>query len=809
MQKLNFKMFVPHLVAIVVFLSITFAYFSPLLDGKRVSQSDMNQYLGMSKEITDFKEKTGEQTLWTNSMFGGMPAYLISVEYSANLVRYANLIMNLGLEKPANYLFISLIGFYILLLIFGVNPWLAIGGAIAYSFSSYFFIIEAVGHNTKALALAYMPPIIGGVVLAYRKKIIAGSAIAGLFLALQLLANHFQITYYTLLIVLVFILFFFYKSIIEKAISKFFKSSAVLAITILLAFSTNITSLWLVYEYGKESMRGKSELTEDQQNKTGGLDKDYATAWSYGISESWTLLVPNFMGGASIGEVGKNSATFKALKDNGVPNTDAICKQLPLYWGDQPGTSGPVYVGAIIFFLFIFGLFYVKGYIKWWLLTATIFALFLSWGRNFMFFTDLFLDYFPGYDKFRTVSMILIIIEFAMPLLGILALKQFIENSDDKARFMKAFKIAIASVGGILLIFAVMPGMFFNFSAASDAQLISNGWPEFLVNAIKEDRKSMLTSDAFRSLIFILLFAGAMLAFYFKKLSVKYVYISLALLLIFDMWTVNKRYLNNDNFTAKREATTPFKPTQADIQILQDKDPDFRVLNLSVSTFNDASTSYFHKSIGGYHGAKMKRYQEIIEKQISKNNMSVLNMLNTKYFIVPTKDQGAVVQKNYGALGNAWFVSNYKLVENADSEIVALDNFNPAETLIVDKRFENKVKGFVPKIDSTAIISLTDYKPNHLTYKSKSSIEQLTAFSEIYYNSGKGWNSYIDGKAIEHFRANYVLRAMKIPAGEHTVEFKFEPSAYATGETISFASSALLVLMCIGAIVMELKAKKD
>lgn len=809
MQKLNFKMFVPHLVAIVIFLSLTFAYFSPLLDGKRVSQSDMNQYLGMSKEITDFKEKTGEQTLWTNSMFGGMPAYLISVEYSANLVRYANLIMNLGLEKPANYLFISLIGFYILLLIFGVNPWLAIGGAIAYSFSSYFFIIEAVGHNTKALALAYMPPIIGGVVLAYRKKIIAGSAIAGLFLALQLLANHFQITYYTLLIVLVFILFFFYKSIIEKAYYKFFKSSAVLAITILLAFSTNITSLWLVYEYGKESMRGKSELTEDQHNKTGGLDKDYATAWSYGISESWTLLIPNFMGGASIGEVGKNSATFKALKDNGVPNTDAICKQLPLYWGDQPGTSGPVYVGAIIFFLFIFGLFYVKGYIKWWLLTATIFALFLSWGRNFMFFTDLFLDYFPGYDKFRTVSMILIIIEFAMPLLGILALKQFIENSEDKARFMKAFKIAIASVGGILLIFAVMPGMFFNFSAASDAQLISNGWPEFLVNAIKEDRQSMLTSDAFRSLIFILLFAGAMLAFYFKKLSVKYVYISLALLLIFDMWTVNKRYLNNDNFTAKREATTPFKPTQADIQILQDKDPDFRVLNLSVSTFNDASTSYFHKSIGGYHGAKMKRYQEIIEKQISKNNMSVLNMLNTKYFIVPTKDQGAVVQRNYGALGNAWFVSNYKLVENADSEIVALDNFNPLETLVVDKRFEKEVNGFVPKRDSTAIISLTDYKPNHLTYKSKSSVEQLTAFSEIYYNSGKGWNAYIDGKAVEHFRANYVLRAMKIPAGEHTVEFKFEPSAYATGETISFASSALLVLMCIGAIVMELKAKKD
>ena len=741
-------------------------------------------------------------------MFGGMPAYLISVEYSANLVRYANHIMNLGLEKPANYLFISLIGFYILLLIFGVNPWLAIGGSIAYAFSSYFFVIEAAGHNTKALALAYMPPIIGGVILAYRKKIIAGASIAGLFLALQLLANHFQITYYTLLIILVFGVFFLYKSIIEKAYLAFIKSSAMVAVALLLAFSTNITSLWLVYEYGKESMRGKSELTSDKDNKTGGLDKDYATAWSYGVSETWTFLIPNFMGGSSQGDAGKNSATYKALKEQGIPNADEISKQLPLYWGDQPYTAGPVYIGAIIFFLFVFGLFYVKGHIKWWLLTVTIFSILLGWGKNFMFFTDLFLDYFPGYDKFRSVSMILIIAEFAMPLLGILALKQFIESVEDKARFMKAFKIAIASVGGILLIFAVMPGMFFSFSAVVDAQLTSSGWPDFLLNAVKEDRKSMLTSDAFRSLIFVLIFAGTMLAFYFKKLSVKYVYIALSVLLLLDMWTVNKRYLNNDNFMAKRDVTTPFKPSQADNQILQDKDPNYRVLNLSVSTFNDASTSYFHKSIGGYHGAKMKRYQELIERQISKNNMSVLNMLNTRYFIVPMKDQAPVVQRNYGALGNAWFVKNYKLVENADSEIVALDKFNPIETLIVDKRFENEVKGFIQNMDSTATISLSEYKPNHLTYKSKSSVEQLTAFSEIYYNSGKGWNAYLDGKPVNHFRANYVLRAMKIPVGEHTIEFKFEPMAYGIGEKISLTSSALLILMCLGAVVLEFKSKK-
>lgn len=807
MKEFKFKTLVPHLVAIIVFLAISFAYFSPILEGKKISQHDMMQYYGMSKEITDFKDKTGEQTLWTNSMFGGMPAYLITVEYTANLVRYANYIMNLGLEKPANYLFISLIGFYILLLIFGVNPWLAIGGAIAYAFSSYFFVIEAAGHNTKALALAYMPPIIGGVILAYRKKIIAGAALMGLFLALQLLANHFQITYYTMLIILVFILFYFYKSIIEKTISNFIKSSAILAVALLLAFSTNITSLWLVYEYGKESMRGKSELTSDKENKTGGLDKDYATAWSYGISETWTFLVPNFMGGASIGEAGKNSAIYKEFKNLGVPNAEAICKQLPLYWGDQPSTSGPVYVGAIVFFLFVFGLFYVKGHIKWWLLTVTIFSILLGWGKNFMFFTDLFLDYFPGYDKFRSVSMILIIAEFAMPLLGVVALKQFIENFEDKARFMKAFKIALGSVGGILLIFALMPGMFFDFNAAIDSQLTSSGWTEPLLNALRDDRRSMLTSDAFRSLIFVLIFAGAMLAYSFKKLNVKYVYIALSVLLLLDMWTVNKRYLNNDNFASKKDVVTPFKPSQADLQILQDKDPDYRVLNLSVSTFNDASTSYFHKSIGGYHGAKMKRYQELIEHQIAKNNMSVLNMLNTRYFIVPTKDQGPMVQRNYGALGNAWFVKNYQLVANADSEIVALDKFDPIETLVVDKRFENEVQGFSPNNDSTATISLTEYKPNHLTYKSKSSAEQLTAFSEIYYNSGKGWNAYLDGQPVNHFRANYVLRAMKIPAGEHTIEFKFEPKAYGIGEKVSFASSAILILMCLGAVVLEFKKK--
>lgn len=808
MKILNLKTLLPHIIAIVAFLGITLAYFPPILEGKKISQHDMMQYYGMSKEIVDFREKTGEEALWTNRMFGGMPAYLITVKYSSNLINHINAFIQFKLEKPANYLFLSLIGFYILLLLFGVNPWLAFAGSIAYAFSSYFFIIEAAGHNTKALALAYMPPIIGGFVYGLRKNIYVGTILMTVFLALQLLANHLQITYYTFLIILVFGIFYLYKSIIEKKLLSLVKKNLIILIGLLIAFSTNITSILLVYEYGKESMRGKSELTDNKENKTSGLDKDYATAWSYGITETWTLLVPNFMGGPSQGELGKNSETYKALKSQSVPNAAEICKQLPLYWGTQPFTAGPVYIGAIIFFMFIFGLIFLRGYLKWWLLAATILSISLAWGKNLMFLTEFFLDYFPGYNKFRSVSMILIIAEFTMPLLAILTIKKIFEAEIDKAKFLKALKISLGIVGGLLMLFAIMPSMFFNFSSDVDNQLISAGWPDFLVNALKDDRKSMLVSDSFRSLIFILLFVGALMATIYKKINIKLFYALFAILLVADMWTVNKRYLNNDNFVSKKEEATPFKPTQADLQILNDKDPNFRVYNLSVSPFNDAGTSYFHNSIGGYHGAKMKRYQELIENHISKNNISVLNMLNTKYYIVPNKEVGPMAQRNMGALGNAWFVESYRLVENADSEIVALNNFDPKVEMIIDKRFSKFVENKTFARDSIATIQLVDYKPNHLTYKSKANSEQLAIFSEIYYNSGKGWNAYIDGQSVEHFRANYVLRAMPIPAGEHTIEYKFEPKNYYLGEKISLIASIVLILSIIAVIVIEIKKKK-
>jgi hypothetical protein len=510
------------------------------------------------------------------------------------------------------------------------------------------------------------------------------------------------------------------------------------------------------------------------------------------------------MGSSSHASLGKKTETFQALKANQVPNAEAICQALPMYWGTQPFTSGPVYVGAIVFFLFVLGLFVVKGSLRWWLLTATILSLLLAWGKNFMFLTDLFLDYFPGYNKFRSVAMILVIAEFAMPLLGIIVVKNIVEENIDLKKFMKYFKIVLGSIIGLLLIFAIMPGMFYDFNAASDAELSSKGWPDFLLDALRIDRKSMFTSDAFRSLIFILLFAVALLALIYKKISKSVFYAIFAILIIADMWPVNKRYLNSDSFVSKSDEAQPFKPTQANNFILKDKDPNFRVLNVAVNTFNDASTSYFHNSIGGYHGAKMKRYQELIEYHISKNNMSVLNMLNTKYFIVPTKDRGPMPQQNYGALGHAWFVNHYRLVQNADSEIMALNKFDPKTEAIVDKRFEAEVKTLSIVEDSLATIELLSYKPNHLTYKSKAKTDQLAIFSEIYYNNGKGWEAYVDGKPVPHFRANYVLRAMKVPAGEHTIEYKFEPKSYYTGEKISLASSVLLIILFVGLIVREL-----
>ncbi|MFH1320669.1 MAG: YfhO family protein, partial [Bacteroidota bacterium] len=847
MKTPEIKTILPHIVAILIFIAITFIYYSPLLEGKKLKQDDIARCKGMSKEVVDFRERTGEDPLWTNSMFSGMPAYHISTIFPNNLFTYIKKVMIFF--GVGSFLFWSLIGFYILLLSFRVDPWLGIAGAIAFSFSSYFFIVVEAGHNSKAAVISYMAPILAGVILSFRGKLILGGAITAFFLAIGLKSNHPQIMYYLFLILLIYGVFELVSAVRNKQLLIFGKEIGVLIVAALLAVGSNITNLWITYDYSIYTTRGKSELSFDKENKTSGLDRDYITAWSYGIPETMTLMIPNFMGGGSQGELSTDSETYKVLKQRGVPNTRQIIKQLPLYWGTQPFISGPVYAGAIVCFLCVLGLFIIKGRVKWWLLTATILSITLAWGENFPFLTDLFIDYLPGYNKFRSVNMILVIAEFTMPLLAILALNNIFKTETlSKVSLQKSLKYSFFIVGGIALLFALLPSLAGDFTGLNDAQLEQNGWP---IDALSNDRKSLLRADAFRSFAFILLTGIVLWLFIEQKLKKQYCYAVIIALFLFDMWPINKRYLNNDNFIARRNVIIPYQPNQANLQILSsemkgnpdiqkvieekiadlqekkretrqapkitrdemtniqftalNEKTDFRVINLTISTFNDASTSYFHKSIGGYHGAKLKRYQELIEFHISRNNMAVLNMLNTKYFIVKGEDNQPIPQKNPGALGNAWFVNEYKIVANADSEITALSGFEPSKTAIVDKRFDKKLAGFIPKTDPLSYIKLTEYQPNYLVYESKTSFEQLAVFSEIYFD--KGWNAYVDGEPTSHFRVNYVLRAMRIPAGEHNIEFKFEPKEYYIGEKISFACSSLLLVVIVGISFLEIRRK--
>jgi len=774
----------PHLIVILLFVGISFAYFSPVMQGKVLDMPDIKHWKGMSKEISDFRESTGQEALWTNSMFSGMPAYQISVRYKANLINYVDKIIKLGMPRPANMLFLYLLGFYLLLLSLRVDYRLSVIGAIAFAFSSYFFIIIMAGHMSKAHAIAYVPMVVAAVLYTYRgRRMLLGGVLTALTVALEINCNHFQITYYLLLILLLIGIVQFVKDLKANNLTSFAKRSGVLVLAALLASGTAITRLSTTMEYGTESTRGKSELTNNLDNKTSGLDKDYATSWSYGIAESFTLLIPDFYGGASQGELTTESETYQELRKR-TSNAKQLIKQLPLYWGDQPFTSGPTYAGSIVMFLFIFGLLFVKSEMRVWILLATIMSIMLAWGKNFMPLTDLFLDYFPGYNKFRAVSMILVIAEFTIPLLGFVALNKFIKSDKSEKEKKKPLQLAFYIVGGLTLLFALMPSMFFDFVGGQDASLEKNGWP---IDALQSDRAGLLSADAWRSFIFIALTFATLWMYLKNKLQSKYVILIVGVLILADMWTVNKRYLNDDHFVRKSKVETPYQPTQADNQILNDKDPNFRVYNQSVSTFNDASTSYFHKSIGGYHGAKLKRYQELIENHIAKGNMAVLNMLNTKYFITP-KGQA---QQNPGTMGNAWFINEINTVANADAEITALNGFNPANTAIVDVRFSEQMIDVLDNVGTS--ITLTEYKPNYLKYNSTSLKNGIAIFSEIYYD--KGWNAYVDGELKPHFRANYVLRGMQIPAGKHVVEFKFEPSTYKTGETISLASSVILLLL--------------
>ncbi len=808
-----------YLIPLIIFVSISILYFSPDMFSKELQQGDITHYIGMSKEAKDFNKSHNEQTMWTNSMFGGMPTYQISATNESNLFLKIDRATRL-LKKPAYFIFVAFIGFYVLLLSFKLNWKLATVGALAYGLSSYFLIIIAAGHNSKMTALGYLPGVLAGVILVFnQRKLILGSVVFAIFLTFEILSNHLQITYYGLILILIYGIIELINFVKNKEFSYLIKSIGLLIVGALLAVGTNAAILFTTIEYTPESTRGKSELTIDHKNQTSGLDKDYATSWSYGKLETFNLFIPNLVGGASGSELSNKSATYNKLLSIGATKkqaADAI-KRMPTYWGAQPFTSGPVYIGALVIFLFMMGIFLVKGPIRTWLLTATALSIMLAWGKNFMPLTDLFFDYFPGYNKFRTVSMILIIAELTIPLLGFLALKNIIEEKVSKEQITKALKYSVSILAGIILLFLINPGIL-DFIGLSDSQL-----PNYLQDSILEDRASIMRSDAIRSLIFVLIGAGT-IWFYIKgKLKTNYLYIIIGLAIVIDLWSVDKRYLNEDNFVTKRKVEVPFTASKADEIILKDNDPNYRVLNLAVSTFNDASTSYFHKSIGGYHGAKMRRYQELIDAEISKEMQNIistlqnkptqqsidnvlkqnqaLNMLNTKYIIY--NPEAPPLVNNY-ALGNAWFVNNIKIVADANEEIKAVQNFEPKNTAIVDKRFEKELINLTE--DKSATIKLTEYKPNHISYKSTANTNQIAVFSEIYYD--KGWNTYIDNKQVSHFRADYVLRAMKIPAGSHTIEFKFEPRSWAIGSTISLISSIILLLALIGVVYIELIKKK-
>ena len=811
-----------HGVIIAAFLLISIAYFVPdVLEGKKLSQHDIVQFKGMSKEIVDHRAKYGEEPLWTNSMFGGMPAYLISTQYKSNVLRQVHRIFTLYDFRPVSFIFLYLIGSYIALLLFGVSPWLSFAGAIAYAFSSYFFIIIQAGHVSKVLALGYLPPIVAGVYASFRGKALFGSLITGVFLGLQILVNHLQITYYTMLIILVLGIFELVNAIRNKSYVGFLKPFPWLILFVFLAIGANFSSLFTTYEYGKYSIRGKSELSVNAENKTSGLDKDYATQWSYGTGETFTLLIPDFMGGSSSGALKPSSHTYDYIKNTyGAGEARKFIESAPLYWGKQPITSGPVYVGAVVVFLFVMGMFIVKGTVKWWLFAVTAVSILLAWGHNFSLLTNFMLDNFPGYNKFRTVSMTLIMAQFAIPLLAILALKEILSGNIPKKDFLRSLKYSFFGLGGLTLILLIISGSF-DMTAPVDEQLRAQGL-DAIVDAIQMDRLSLLRSDAFRSLIFLSLSAALVYFAFLKKIRFNTIIILLSVLLLFDMWPVNKRYLGTKDFVTKKEDKTPFAASTADLVILRDQDPDFRVLNLSVSVLQDASTSWFHKSIGGYHGAKMRRFQELFDHNIQHEitrlvetmqnrpvpqaldstmaTLGTLNMLNTRYIIYNTEAPPLV---NAHESGNAWFVPQVSIVPDADAEMAAIAAFDPKNVAVIDSRFSSDLDGFKPASDSAASISLSEYRANYLKYISYAESEQLAVFSEVYYD--KGWQAYVDDKPVTHFRANYLLRAMRVPPGNHTIEFKFHPGSYYLGEKISLASSLILVLLVLGMGWIEYK----
>ncbi len=789
------------------FAIASLAYFSPVLQGKQIFQNDIKHYKGMSKQQTDFRDKTGEETYWTNSAFGGMPTYQLGAKYPNNYIKDLDLALRF-LPRPADYVFLYFVSFFILLLVLKVDYKLAALGALAFGFSTYFIIILGVGHNAKAHAIAYMPLVLSGIVLTFRKKYILGFLLTTIAMGLELCANHYQMTYYLLLLVIVMGIAYLFDAYKKTEIPHFFKSVGILLVAVILSIGLNATNILATQEYVKESTRGQSELTINPDGTlkevSKGLDKDYITEYSYGILETFNLFIPRFMGGGNAEDVGTESESFKFFRGLGASPVQAAqqVERTPAYWGKQPYVEAPAYIGAVVVFLFIFALLLVKGRLRWWLLGGTLLSLLLSYGKNLGFITDFFINNVPLYNKFRAVSSIQVILELCVPILAIFGLVRLFNAYEQEEKKLKALKISVILTGGLSLIFLVFKSTLFDFNGLNDATYAQMYGQEF-VDAIKKDRMMLFTDDAIRSLVFVMFSAGTIWFYLKRKLSEKLVVIIFAVLVLMDLVGVDRRYVNNDDFVSGRQINTPFTATKADIEIQKDKS-HYKVLDLSVNPFNSGRASYFHNALGGYHAAKPRRVQDIMSYQVEKNNLEVLNMMNVKYFIQPDPEGQLVANQNPYANGNAWFIKNLKKVNSENEEMQALDSLDTNNDAVYyfSENSEHSLKSnFV--VDTTAAIKLLSFKPNYLKYESRNVNDGFAVFSENYYKNG--WTAYIDGELTPHFRVNYLLRGMNIQSGNHKIEFKFEPQVVNTGSNISLASSLSTWSIVIGGLFFEIR----
>lgn len=808
-MQFSFKKVLPHVLVLIGFVILSLAYFSPVLKGKQIFQSDIMQYIGMSKQQKDFKAETGEETYWTNSAFGGMPTYQLGARYPHNYIKKLDLSLRF-LPRPADYLFLYLLGFYILLLVLKVDFKLAALGAIAFGFSTYLIIILGVGHNSKAHAIAYMPLVLSGIILTFQGKFIKGFLLTAVAMALELVSNHFQMTYYLLLLVIVLGVVYLIDAYKKKMLPHYFKSVGVMVLAVMLSIALNATNILATKEYVKESKRGQSELTINPDGTpkevTTGLDKEYITQFSYGITETFNLFIPRFMGGGNGEDVGRESETYEAFRKLGASPSQALqeSKSAPMYWGKQPIVEAPAYIGAVILFLFVFALFLVKGRLKWWLVGGTILSLLLSYGKNLSFLTDFFIDYVPLYNKFRAVSSIQVILELCIPVLAIFGLVRLFNDFEQKDDKLKALKYSAIITGGLALVFLLFKNSLFDFVGINDG-IYRQNYGQAFIDAIKEDRRTIFTQDTIRSLVLVLLSAGLIYAFLKDKLKEKWVIIAFGALILFDLVGVDKRYVNNDNFVSALQVNKPFQANDADKEILKDT-THYRVFDL---VSGRSKPSYFHNSLDGYNAAELMRYRELFDFHIAQNNINVLNMLNTKYIVIPDDNGNAVPYTNDDANGNAWFVRELREVTSANEAITLLDSLDNKNVAIYTTSKEalrhETLKSNYP-VDSLATISLIEAKPNYLKYQSSNSNDGFAVFSEVYYPHG--WKTFIDGEEASHIRVNYTLRGMEVPKGNHVIEFKFDPDVVKTGSRITLASSILFGLLLLGGLFLEFKKKK-